>query len=197
MRAREMHNKLDKLSGSVNDDEQTCPDISLLSPEDQDRAHELLAKIENVENEHEFLAKINDNTITEAELRELSALLDDLPILGPGDDFKGPSYAIPHQLRRYFTHFLQRENEGQVQPQFDFDKLKLVQKVRFVELCRKYGWEGEYPNPAHFRDWMRRGPVNLVPLGDWDREDETEMRSLLDAAEKVGQSERGRDRDLG
>ena len=149
MRAREMHNKLDRLSGSVDDGEHTCPDISLLSPEDQDRAHELLEKIEGVENEQEFLAKINENTITEAELRELSYLFDELPQLGPGDGFKGPSYEIPLELRSYFTHFRRRENEG-VHPQFDCDKLKLVQKVRFVELCRKYGWEGEYPNPVRF-----------------------------------------------
>ena len=79
MRAREMHNKLDRLSGSVDDGENTCPDISLLSPEDQDRAHELLEKIKGVENEQEFLAKINENTITEAELRELSYLLTSFP----------------------------------------------------------------------------------------------------------------------
>ena len=164
----------------------TRPDISLLSPEDQDRAHELLTKIEGVENEHEFLAKINENTITEAELRELSYLFDELPQLGPGDRFKGPSYEIPLELCSYFTHFRRRENEGRVQPQFDCDKLKLVQKVRFVELCRKYGWEGEYPNPVRFggqRHGLRRNPVNIVPLSEWDSEDEAELRSLLDVAE--------------
>ena len=185
MRAREMHNKLDRLSGSVDDDEQTCPDISLLSPEDQDRAHELLEKIEGVENEQEFLAKINENTITEAELRELSDLFVELPQFGPGDGFKGPSYEIPHQLCDHFTHFLRRENEG-VHWQFDCDKLKLVQKVRFVELRRKYGWEGEYPNPVCFgaqRLGLRRNPVNMIPLSEWDFEDETELRSLLGLAE--------------
>ena len=186
MRAREMHNKLDRLSGSVDDGKNTCPDISLLSPEDQDRAHELLEKIEGVENEQEFLAKINENTITEAELRELSDLFAELPQLGPGDRFKGPSYEIPLELCSYFTPLLRRENEG-VHPQFDCNKLKLVQKVRFVELCRKYGWEGEYPNPVRFggqRHGLRRNPVNMVPLSQWDPEDEAELRSFLDTAEK-------------
>jgi hypothetical protein len=185
MRAREMHNKLDRLSGSVDDDEQTCPDISLLSPEDQDRAHELFEKIEGVENEQEFLAKINENTITEAELRELSDLFAKLPQLGPGDGFKGPSYEIPLELCSYFTHFRRRENEG-VHPQFDFPKLKAVQKARFVELCRKYGWEGEYPNADRghvWRHWAHRDPVRLLPLSQWDPEDEAELRSLLDVAE--------------
>ena len=185
MRAREMHNKLDRLSGSVDDGENTCPDISLLSPEDQDRAHELLAKIEGVENEQEFLAKINENTITEAELRELSYLFDELPQLGPGDRFKGPSYEIPLELCSYFTHFRRRENEGRVQPRFDCNKLKLVQKVRFVELCRKYGWEGEYPNADRGHVWKKhRDPVRLVALSEWDSEDEAELRSFLDTAEK-------------
>jgi hypothetical protein len=182
MRSREMHNKLDRLSGSVDDYEQTCPDISLLSPEDQDRANELFEKIEGVENEQEFLAKINENTITEAELRELSALVDDLSILGPGDGFKGPSYEIPLELCSYLTHFRLRESEG-VHPQFDFDKLMLVQNARFVELCRKYGWEGEYPNPDRDRGSKHRDPVRLLPLSRWDPEDEAEMRSLLDVVE--------------
>jgi hypothetical protein len=171
MRAREMHNKLDRLSGSVDDDEQTCPDISLLSPEDQDRARELLAKIEGVESEQEFLAKINENTITEAELRELSDLFDGLPILGPGEGFKGPSFDIPLNLERHFRDF-------------DLSTLKLVQKVRFVELCRKYGWEGEYPNRGHvWGHWKHRDPVRLLPLSEWDSEDEAELRSLMDAAQ--------------
>ena|ERR1700691_2159453 len=106
MRSREMHNKLDRLSGSVDGDEQTCPDISLLSPEDQDRVHELLEKIRGAAEERDFFANIKESTITEAELRELSDLLDDLPSLGPGDRFKGPSYSIPYQLCDYFTHFL-------------------------------------------------------------------------------------------
>jgi hypothetical protein len=183
MRAREMNNRLDRLSGSVDDYEQTCPDISLLSPEDQDRAHELFEKIEGAENEQEFLAKINENTITEAELRELSALVDDLPILGPGDGFKGPSYEIPLELCRYFTHFRRRENEG-VHPQFDFHKLKLVQKARFVELCRKYGWEGEYPNADRGPVWKKhRDPVRLLQLSEWDSEDEAQLRSWLDVVE--------------
>jgi hypothetical protein len=183
MRSREMHNKLDRLSELGDDGEDTCPDISLLSPEEQDRAHELLAKIEGVENEQEFLAKINENTITQAELRELSDLFAELPQLGAGDHFNGPSYEIPLELRSCFTRLLRRENEG-VQPQCDCDKLKLVQKARFVGLCRKYGWEGEYPNPD--RGWKHRkhrDPVRLLPLSQWDPDDEAELRSVLDVAQ--------------
>jgi hypothetical protein len=118
MRAREMHNKLDRLLGSVDDDEQTCPDISLLSPGDQYRVHELLEKIRGADDvalaaarrlmKHDFLANIKENTITEAELRELSDLFAELPLLGPGEGFKGPSYGIPLELCSYFTHFRRR-----------------------------------------------------------------------------------------
>jgi hypothetical protein len=182
MRAREMHNKLDKLSGSVDDDEHTCPDISLLSPEDQDRVHEILAKFKGAKGEHELWAKVKENIVTEAELREIFELWAELPRLGPGDSFKGPSYAIPLELCSYFTHFRRRENGG-VHPQFDFHKLKVVEKARFVELCRKYGWEGEYPNPVRFGGRRHRDLVRLVALSQWDPEDEAELRSLLDVAE--------------
>ena len=48
MRAREMHYKLDKLSVPSEDDEHTCPDISLLSPEDQDWVDEMFEKFAQV-----------------------------------------------------------------------------------------------------------------------------------------------------
>jgi hypothetical protein len=47
VRSREMHNKLDKLSVPSEDDNQTASDISLLSPEDHDRVHEVLAKLKD------------------------------------------------------------------------------------------------------------------------------------------------------
>jgi hypothetical protein len=180
MRAREMNNKLDKLWASDND-EQTCPDISLLSPQDQDRVHEILAKIKDVKDEHEFWARIQENIVTQVELREVLDLWEELPILGPGDGFKGPSYGIPLEL---CSHFRRRENEG-VHAQFDFHKLKLVQKVRFVELCRKYGWEGEYPRDRsrNYFKLAKWGIPGLLPLSQWDPEHEAELRSLLDVAE--------------
>jgi hypothetical protein len=123
--------------------------------------------------------------VTVAELNEMFGLWAELPRLGPGEGFKGPSYSIPYELCDYFTRVFRRENEGQWR--FDYHKLKLVQKVRFVELCRKYGWEGEYPNPdrgrGRKRHWAHRDPVRLLPLSQWDSEDEAELRSLLDVAE--------------
>lgn len=115
----------------------------------------------------------------------MSDLFAELPQLGPGDRFKGPSYEIPLELCSYFTHFLRRENEGQVQPQFEFHKLKVVEKVRFVELCRKYGWEGEYPRDysRHYFTSGRWGIPGLLPLSQWEPDDEAELRSLMDVAQ--------------
>jgi hypothetical protein len=138
MRAREMNNKLDKLWASGDDDEPTCPDISLLSPKDQDRVHEVLAKFEGAKGVHELWARIQENIVTEAEFREIINLWAELPRLGPGESFKGPSFEITGDLQGHFRCF-------------NSHTLKAVQKVRFVELCRKYGWEGEYPDPVRHR----------------------------------------------
>jgi hypothetical protein len=45
MRAREMHNKLDRLAPSSEDDEHAIPDLTLLSPEAQDWVDEMFDKI--------------------------------------------------------------------------------------------------------------------------------------------------------
>jgi hypothetical protein len=179
MRAREMHNKLDRLSGSPDDDEHTCPDISLLSPEDQDWVDEMFEKIRAAKDEVE-------NVIAPAEGRKLLDLLNELPVLGRDDKFAGPDLDIPREIEMHFTLAKWHEEGRHHWPSFDFfHKLKAVQKVRLVELCRQYGWEVEYP-----RDRSRRyfrlgkwGIPGLLPLSQWDPEDEAELRSLLDVAE--------------
>ena len=179
MRAREMHNKLDKLSVPSEDDEHTCPDISLLSPEDQDWVDEIFEKIRSAKDEVE-------NVVTPAEGHKLLDLLNELPVLGRDDEFAGPDLDIPREIETHFQLAKWHEEGRHHWPSFDFfRKLKAVQKVRFVELCRKYGWEGDYPNPDRNRGWKHRkvrDPVRLLPLNQWDPEDEAELRSLLDVA---------------
>jgi hypothetical protein len=167
MRSREMHNKLDRLSGSADDDEQTCPDISLLSPEDQDRVYDVLAKLDGATGEQEISAKIEENVVTVAELNEMFGLWTELPRLGPGEGFTGPNYTIPLNLERHFRYF-------------NSHRLKVTQKVRLVELCRKYGWEGEYPTPRGTteKSFKRGNTAQILPLNEWDSEDEAELRSL-------------------
>ena len=57
-------------------------------------------------------------------------------------------------------------------PRFDFfRKLKAVQKVRFVELCRKYGWEGNTSRSITPLLYAGRwGIPGLLPLSQWDPE---------------------------
>jgi hypothetical protein len=174
MRAREMHNKLDKLSVPFEDDEYTCPDISLLSPEDQDWVHEMFAKIRADEDGIE-------NCISPAEARKLSDLLAGLPVLDQCEGFKGPDLEIPNELKYYFELLKWHEEGRHHWPRVDFYKLKAVQKVRFVEL-----WQGELPRDRSRENTAlgRRGIPGLLPLSQWDPEDEAELRSLLEEAEK-------------
>ncbi len=179
MRAREMHNKLDKLSVPSEDDEHTFPDISLLSPEDQDWVDEMFEKIRAAKDEVE-------NVITDAEARKLVDLLNELPVLGRDDKFAGPDLDIPREIETHFQLTKWHEEGRHHWPSFDFfRKLKATQKVRFVELCRKYGWEGEYPRDRsrHYFKLGSWGIPGLLPLSQWDPEDEAELRSLLDVAE--------------
>jgi hypothetical protein len=181
MRSREMNNKLDRLAPSSEDDEHAIPDLTLLSPELQDWVDEMFEKIRASEDGPE-------NVITEAEARKLIELLNGLPVLGRDDKFAGPDLDIPREIEEHFTLAKWHEDGRHHWPSFDFfRRLKAVQTVRFVELCRKYGWEGEYPDPdrgrGRKRHWAHRDPVRLLPLNQWDSEDEAELRSLLDLAE--------------
>jgi hypothetical protein len=78
------------------------------------------------------------------------------PLTQPGRWLQRAILLNTYQLCSHFTLFLRRENEG-AHPQFDFSKLKLVQKARFVELCWKYGWEGKYPALVRLGGRLYRG----------------------------------------
>jgi hypothetical protein len=111
---------------AVEPKEESVPDISLLSPEKHDRqdlADKLLA---------------DETSLTPAEVKELNQLLKGLPLVGPHDEFGGPDLENPDSL---VFHFKWTEQRGRFPYRFyAFRRLKAVQKVRFVELCRKYGW---------------------------------------------------------
>ena len=167
MRAREMNNKLDKLALSAEDEEHTFPDLSLLSPEDQDWVHEMFAKIREAKDEVE-------NVVTPAEGRKLLDLLKELPVRGRDDKFAGPDLDIPREIDAHFTLAKWHEEGRHRWPRLDFYKLKAVQKVRFVELCRQYGWEGEYPRDRSHRyiEPGRWGIPGLLPLNQWHSDNE-------------------------
>jgi hypothetical protein len=154
--SRETLDDLDKLL--AQGEGELLHDISLLDPPQQDRYHELADKL---------LA--DKSPITPAEVEELDQLLKGLPLLGPDDDFTGPDLEIPDAL---VFHFKWTEQSRKPPYRFyDFRGLKVVQKARFIELCRKYGWS----SGQNVRRALKR-------LHEWSSDDRTEMKSLLDAA---------------
>jgi hypothetical protein len=154
MRSREMLAKLEGVRISADDDDK-FPDISLLTPADQDRVHELLAKLGDLEG--------RERTITLDEEQELCGMLDGLPLIGPDDRFAGPDLEIPKGLQFYWTW----KQPADGWRSYDFHRLKCVQKVRFIELCAQYGYE--------------KGR-ELAHLSQWRKDDQLEMISLLQAA---------------
>jgi hypothetical protein len=85
--------KLDRLR--VPPEEPKFPDISLLSPADQDRVFGLFEK--NRDSLDGIEPKISAN-----ELDELEGLLTDLPIIGPDDKPAGPKIEVPPALVHYW-----------------------------------------------------------------------------------------------
>jgi hypothetical protein len=71
--------------------EEAVPDISLLSPEQQDRYRELAEKL-----------LTDESSITPAEIEELNQLLKGLPLVGPHDEFNGSDLEIPDSLVFHF-----------------------------------------------------------------------------------------------
>ena len=93
MRAREMMKRLDRLpkrKGGV----QKVPDLSLLSPEKQDRVDELFKVLLDSKD-------ISSKTFDTA-FAEFDKLVRDLPLLGPNDPEQGPSIEVPGTLASYW-----------------------------------------------------------------------------------------------
>ena len=115
MRSRHLLAKLDRLR--VPPEEPKFPDISLLSPADQDRVFGLFEK--NRDSLDGIEPKISAN-----ELDELEGLLTDLPIIGPDDKPAGPKIEVPPAL----VHYWQWSQPASTWRHCDFWKLKAVQK---------------------------------------------------------------------
>ena len=158
MRSRHLLAKLDRLQ--VPPEEPKFPDISLLSPADQDRVFGLFEK-------HRDSLDGIEPKISANELDELEGLLTDLPIIGPDDKPAGPKIEVPPAL----VHYWQWSQPASTWRHYDFWKRKAVQKIRLAELCRYYGCrEGTSPK------------ATMLPLCDWTEQDRDEMTAFLDEA---------------
>jgi hypothetical protein len=154
MRARGMTAKLDRLPIS---EEIKVWDLSLLSPEDQDRANDLMDLIKgSTDIEAEGL---------KAAITEFENLVEGLPLLGENDRRQGPKTEVPRSLA-YYWRWRQNASEWR---NYAFDKLKKVQIIRFVELCEQYGYRGGSGS-------------RIAPIDEWETDDREELTELLDIA---------------
>jgi hypothetical protein len=136
-------------------------DVSLLSPEKQDRFNELSELILQSQ------PKDVNSGMMDGVFLEVIDLVDDLPLRGPNDPEQGPLIEIPGALARYW----------QWQPasnwrSYSFHKLSKVQTLRFVELCERYGYAA---GPGPIKEQM-------TPLAQWRTNDRAEMVELLEIA---------------
>jgi hypothetical protein len=146
--------KLDRLPIS---EEIKVWDLSLLSPEDQDRANDLMDLIKgSTDIEAEGL---------KAAITEFENLVEGLPLLGDNDRRQGPKTEVPRSLA-YYWRWRQNASEWR---NYAFDKLKKVQILRFVELCEQYGYRGGSGS-------------RIAPIDEWETDDREELIELLEIA---------------
>ena len=157
MRSREMMARLDRLP-KTRDGTQKVPDISLLSPEKQDRVRELLALLVGL-----------DGTGSKVLYTEFEDLVGGLPLIGRDDPENGPLIEVPEQL----YSFWQRQQSASNWRSLNFHKLGKVQTLRFVELCEQYGFRAEPDTPVK---------AQIRPLHGWTPNHRAELERLLDVA---------------
>ena len=154
MRARGMMAKLDRLP--IHEEIKVW-DLSLLSPEDQDRAKDLMDLIRGA-------TDIEAKGVKSA-LIEFANLVEGLPLLGENDRRQGPKIEVPRSLAYYW----QRRQHASEWRRYYFNELKKVQILRFVELCEQYG----------YREGNTR---EMAPIGEWEADDREELVELLEIA---------------
>jgi hypothetical protein len=157
--------KLDRLPKRRGGGDQKVWDLSLLSPEQQDRVDELSRVIMESKDLH---SKSLDTVFA-----EFDQLVRDLPRLGPNDLAQGPLIEVPGALARHWEF---QHGASKWRPH-DFGKLGKVQTLRFVELCEKYGFTDGTETPVK---------AQMLPLHGWPSGDRAELQHLLDIAASPG-----------
>jgi hypothetical protein len=158
MRAREMMAKLDRLPTPKG--EAKTWDVSLLSPEKQDRYSKLSELI--------FQSKDINSRSLDGVFLELIDLVDDLPLLGPHDPQQGPLIEVPGTLARYW----QLPPGASKWRSYDFYRLSKIQTLRLVELCEQYGYVAGLS--------LIEIKEQMTPLHQWRTDDRAKMKKLLD-----------------
>jgi hypothetical protein len=146
-----------------------CPDLSLLTPEEQDRVWELCRRGRN-------LLQGVEPGIAPEEITELVGFIAKVPTLGPGEKFAGPRIEVPRALNRYW-HWAKPTALGRC---YKFDTLGKVETLRFVELCTCYSVN------ESLRGWSLID--RILPLDEWQPDDRTEMEAMLEKAARPHES---------
>jgi hypothetical protein len=149
--------------------EMGCPDLSLLTPEEQDRVWDLSRRCRNS-------LQGTEPGITPEVVREFQGLVAKVPTLGPGEKFAGPKIEVPRALKRYWD-WVKPPAGGRA---YRFDNMGKVETLRFVELCSFYSVD------ESLRCWSLID--RLLPLDEWQPEDKTEMEALLEKAARPHES---------
>ena len=126
MRARDMMVKLDRLETNDDGDDVKIWDLSLLSPEEQDRAHELMRVIGEA-------AEGGNVAGIEPVLDEFEKLVRGLPLLGRDDPEQGPLIEVPRDLAFYWKW----QQPATSWRSYSFSNLTKAQTLRFRPLCEQ------------------------------------------------------------
>jgi hypothetical protein len=151
MRSRSMLRRLDRIAPDEKK-ERLRRDLSVLSPWEYDRFMDLAENVYSLSLE---------------EQRELVALLGKCPVQTDEDKFK-----VPIKISRTLAHYWEYRNGVSGWRSYEFHRLRMVERERFLALCARYGWEDGFSVKER-----------MAPLEEWDPDDQEEIRALLDLAD--------------
>jgi hypothetical protein len=117
--------------------------------------------------------KLQLDDVEPAEFQEIESLLAKCPARKEGDKFA--PIEISAAMR---THF-QLSQGAATWRRFEFRRLNMIERARFIELCVAYEWEEDAAGSTG----------QMIPPSQWDVDDKAEMTALLDLA---GRTDQGR-----
>jgi hypothetical protein len=132
--------------------ERLRPNLSVLSPWEYDRFMDLAEKVYSLSLE---------------ERQELVALLGKCPVQTDEDKSRVP-IKISLALAYYWGH----RNGVSGWRSYQFHRLRMVERERFLTLCARYGWEDGSAVKGR-----------MAPLEAWASDDQEEIQALLDLAD--------------
>jgi hypothetical protein len=110
--------------------------------------------------------KLKANDLDPVEFQEIDALLAKCPVRQEGDKF------APVEISAGLQRHWQFSQGAAGWRHFDFRRLNMIERWRFIELCVTYGWDEDVADST----------AEMTPLSQWNVEDRAEIKALLDSA---------------